>query len=446
MRTIRDVFLIKSSLPVESSMADISAPDSFGGGDPRAKKSTPQIIRVKKLELELTYMNNPTIFNAINKIVQTIMSGKHLLVAKDPKVEAYFTKFLKSLGNSGSDITWEELLSKIYQYQCIYGGSWIENIFNKKGNRIVDWDIIDPKKMDYAKDGNGNIILDKSGNPIGYVESLPFGTVIENDIEPPKDVSEKLTMPPNSIFMKREMIAYIKLFSVGDSFYPLGLIEPIYKTSLRKLNIEEALANSIWRHGFPTIVAEVGDANHEPTPQQIQSILDKLKTSSNKQELSVPYYYKVNYLKSEGIADIKENLNYFRAQEIAGLGIPAPFATGGGEATNRATLGNQQDMYQLTLRDIVDKTIESIRKYMFKPICDLEGFDEVPNLVWELLGTQELDERGKRLANYARYGLVDADDNMKKYIRKIEKIPDPPEPEQQPLPEQPPQQPIQPTE
>ena len=412
MRTIEEVYLSSNSEPKILSIGST--------GIPKSQKTTPKIQRVPASELELTYLHNPLIFNGINKIVQTIMSADHELVCKNPTVKKYFSDFFDDLGNSGSDITWEELLSAIYKYQTIYGKTWIENVYNKRGNRIVDWDLIDPKKMDYLKNSAQNIVLDEFGNPRGYVESLPYDTSARKQQTLPLIASEG-TLPPNAIFLEPKRVAQLKLFVIGDGFYPIGLIEPIYQTSLRKLNIEEALANAIWRHGFPTFLAKIGDANHEPTPQQVQHTLDKLRDSSFKQELAVPYFTDLSILESKKSERLREHLEYFQDQEVAGLGIPKPFCTGGGEATNRATLGNQQDMFQLTLRDITDKTADSNRKYMFKPLCDLEGFKEVPILKWEVLGSGELNDKADRLLKYVKAGILNPQ-KLNKFVEKVEKI------------------------
>jgi hypothetical protein len=348
------------------------------------------------------------------------MSASHEITAEDPNVKKYFDEFTSNLGNSGSDITWEELLSQIYKFQCIYGRSWIENIWNKKGTTIVDWDLIDPKKMDYSKDSQQKLALDKFGKPLGYVETLPYDVPAKTQILP--EYAKKIvTLPSNSIFLEPKRIALIKLFTVGDGFYPIGLIEPIYKTSLRKLNIEEALANAIWRHGFPIMLATIGDSNHEPTPQQVTSILSKLKDVNFKQELSIPYYYDLKILEAKKAEKLREHLEYFKDQEIAGLGIPKPFATGGGEATNRATLASQSDMFQLTLRDIINKTVFSIQKYMFKPICDIEGFKEIPNIKWDLVGPDELNEQSKRMIEYVKANIFTAEE-VKPLIKQSEQM------------------------
>jgi hypothetical protein len=415
MRTFTSVFL--ASAP-EKMFAEGSAPTS--------SKTTPVVERVSQDELELTYMTNPTVFNSINKTVQMIMAADHPIVAKNPKVQAYFDKFVATLGNAGSDATWEEILTDIVKHQCMYGRSFVENVFNKRGNRIVDWVIIDPKKMDYAKDSLNRIVMDQYGNPVGYIEVIPLQDstgMSMNQI--PKVMAEKGVVAPSggrAIFLYPKQVAHIKLYTVGDGFYGIGLIEPIYKTSLRKLNIEEAHANAVYRHGYPIVWASLGDSNHEPTPQQIENMSKKLKDINSRTEITTPYYYQLQVLESKNSDKIKEHLDYFREQEIAGLGIPQPFATGGANGASFSTLGNQSAMFQLALNDIAKKTAAAIEKYMFKPVCDLEGFTEVPKLKWDIVGIDELDQKANRLMKYAQAGLVLPDEKTIQFIKKVEKL------------------------
>lgn len=329
MRVMSDILV--SRKPAIALMGSTGAPKSI--------KTTPRIKRVDPVELELTWQHDGVVFNGINKIVQSIMSAPHKLIAEDPKVLAYFESFVNNLGNSGSDITWNELLAQIFEHECIFGWAFIENVYNTKGNRIVDWDVIDPKKMDYAKDRMGNIVLDKFGKPVGFFEKLAYGTYHTANDKNYWDVNregipDSVEYPAGfkAIFLKPDQIAIIKLFCVGDGFYPTGIIEPIYKTTLRKMNIEDSLANAIYRHGFPIMWAQLGDINHEPTPQHIESMLDKLKNISTKQEIATPYFYDIKILESKKFDKLAASLDYYINQQVAGLGIPKPFATGGGEA------------------------------------------------------------------------------------------------------------------
>lgn len=419
MRVISDILV--SRKPAIALMGSTGAPKSI--------KTTPRIKRVDPVELELTWQHDGVVFNGINKIVQSIMSAPHKLTAEDPKVLAYFENFVEGLGNSGSDITWNELLAQIFEHECIFGWAFIENVYNKQGNRIVDWDIIDPKKMDYAKDRMGNIVLDEFGKPVGFFEKLAYGTYHSPDDRGFWDVNRE-GIPKNvdypagfkAIFLKPDQVAIIKLFCVGDGFYPTGIIEPIYKTTLRKMNIEDSLANAIYRHGFPIMWAQLGDINHEPTPQHIESMLDKLKNISTKQEIATPYFYDIKILESKKFDKLAASLDYYINQQVAGLGIPKPFATGGGEATNRATLGNQASLFQLTLTDIIRRTIAAIEKYMFKPVAELEGFREVPKLLWEAPGIDQQEKKAKRILEWVKSGILKPDLKIIEFIKQMEDL------------------------
>jgi len=423
MRTISK--LLFNSKITELTSAPINQGDIMGGA-PKSLKSTNEVSdRILAEELELTYMHNPIVFNSINKITQTIMSAPHEIKAEDPKVQKFFIEFTKTLGLRGSMISWDELLSQTFQNQCIYGKNFIENIYNKKGDKIVDWDSLDVKRIDYAKDSNDNIVLNANYNPVGYFQTVVDGTIVPKELfekskmEAPKEV----VVPENTIYLSSKRIAQFKLYSVGDGFYPLGLVESIYKISLRKLNMEDALANAVYRHGFPIIHASLGDDLHEPTPKQINSMTTKLKDVNFRQEITTPYYYNLNILEAKNAEKLKEHLDYFIEQEVAGLGVPEPYATGIGRDTNRSVLDNQSNLFQLTLSDIVKKTITAIRQQLFAPLAKSMGFKEVPTIDWDIIGVAEQDKKSKRIIEYVKAGLFSSSDpDIIKLIKGIEHL------------------------
>ena len=388
----------------------------LSGGKPAGKKTTPDLERVNPANLERLYMMNPTIFNGINKIVQTIISAGYELKCSNSRTKKAYQDFFDNLGNSGNDITWDELLNLMFKHQILYGNAWTETIFNKKGNRIVDLDMIDPKKMDFAKKASGDYALDMFGRPVGYIETLPYGVSGEGlgDI-PPEGVSKG----GNQIFFEPRRIAHFKLFTVGDGFKGIGLVEPMFQQSKWKLNIEKALANSVHNSGFPMKKIKVGDINHEPNPEQIQSILEKIKSASYDKIIGLPYYVDVDYLQAKAAENMKEHLEYFNTQEITALGAPKPFVSGGGEETNRATLGNQERMFKQTLKDVIRRTCTSIRKYIFKRMADLDPkYAPVPELVWrDIEETAEMD-RAKVLLEAVKVGVLNPED-VKEELLKI---------------------------
>jgi len=395
-------------------------------GAPLSMKTTPEIKRVDLQELEEDFYGNPLIFNGVNKQVQILMSTKRKIEAKDENVKKFFENFVDNIGFSGGEMSWDEWLEMTFRHEIVFGRAWTELIHNKKGNRIVDLDVIDPKKMDYVKKLGDKIALDEQGNPVGYVQTLPLLALADIEkrrkFKPPTKYG--ISLQSNQIFLPPERIAHFKLYTIGDGFYGIGLVEPIHITARSKNEMQAALVNAMWRAGFPTPVHYGGDVDHEPTPAQVKSNFDKLKKMNYKYGFAMPYYNKLVFLEAKHPEKLKEHLEYFDDQEITGLGMARAFITGSGEkGTNRAILTRQEHIMKLTLRDILKRTFSNIRAKIFHPIAELEGFKETPKLTSGEVVLQELDSKASRLAAYAKAGLLSPDPKFEEYIRKMEDLP-----------------------
>lgn len=403
---------------------------------PTGQKITPTVKRVSLYELEGMYRNNPIIFNGINKMVQIIMASPHHLAGEKITVVKFYEKFLQNIGNVGNQLEWEQLLNRIFLDQAMYGWSFVENISNDKG--VVDWDILDAKRMDYVKDISsmnadadpqrdlGNIILDKYGKPVGFVQYLDFQNYSytarpEKKTKVPKELQKYVGT--NQIFFLPSQLALFKMYSTGDGFYPLGLIEPSYLNSVQKLNIQESVTQAVLRHGSPILLAKLGDTSHEPTPAQTQNILEKLKQMNSSSELAVPYYFDISFLESKDPASLQDQLVYYEDQEIAAMGMPAAFVKGSGDATNRATLATQDKLFRLSLTDFVQRTCETIRKHMFFPVADSYGIkrEDVPYLKWEIIGVEETTNKIQRVLDYVKEGLLTPDQGLQ-VVKSIDSL------------------------
>ncbi len=421
MKPVSEIFLSSKQIPSSKVFAE-------SGESSTTKTRDETIKRVPRKELELAYACDPIIYNSINKIVQIIMSGDYKITAKDKKVQRYFNEFVSRLGVTGTGLSWEDLLNLIYKNALMYGASFVENIFNKKANRVVEWDIIDSKKIDYAKDLNNNIVIDTNNNAVGYFQLLNYAsTSATGTIKVQKN--SKFVLPPtvqrpdnypDSIYLPKEKVSQIKFSVVGDGFYPIGLIEPIYKTTIRKMNIEQSYTSSVFRYANPILQAKLGDLNHQPTPAQINSILEKLKNLNSKNEIAVPYYYELSYLQPDAMEKVQENLNYFISQQVAGLGVTRSIATGGSENANAASLGNQSTIFSLTLKQIIKSICSSIEKEMFATVCKYEGFKEIPTLEWDIDTGDEMNDMATRIMKYAQAGMLTYNKETENIIRESE--------------------------
>ena len=351
-----------------------------------ASAGTQDQQRVSKLELEYAYRADSFIFNAVNVAVQMIMSAGWTLTAKKASVRKYFENFLENISRVGADTTAQEILIRIYQDNYIYGGSWNELVWNFEDKKIVDLKTLNPREMDFARSGNLNIVLDENEKPVGYVQNVPVGVNVEGLGDP---VPEEVVFSGvgQQIFIDAKRIAYIPLYTYGAGFEGIGKVEPGYQATIWKLNLLKAGAESSSRRGFSPIIAKVGTETIHPTPQMVANVLEKLKTLDYSKYMAIPNYVELSTLDVQSIDTYGDFLKYLTAMQSASLGVPVPFVTGLGEETNRATLGTQLQVFELSLNSIASRICRSIEKYIFKPISDAEGFDEVPKLEWGKIST-----------------------------------------------------------
>ena len=399
------------------SNANLSAPVTIA--------SSGDIKRVSAEELENCYIFDPIVFNSINKIVQTIMNAAYDIRCdgkNSAEILNYYKKFFAEIGLVGEDTTWEEVVATIFQNQLIYGRAYLEVVYNKNMTKIVDLVTLDPKMMDYARNGSGKIVLDYLGRPVGYTQQLPYGVETEGRGD---EVPDEVTLKTLQIFLLPERIAHFKLYTYGSGFDGLGVIEPAYRSIVRRQNVEEAQANSIYARGTYPVIASVGDEAHHPTPEMIKNAVDKLSQMQHNRYFAFPYWYKINTLEVKQSEVVDNTMKYLRENSSAALGLPVAFAIGSGEATNRATLNNQQKFLEYTLTDVAKKTAAIIRKQIFLKIAKVKKFKAVPYIVWGDVGTASLDEKAKRLNDYVKNGILLPED-VKPYAilsEELEKVP-----------------------
>ena len=373
--------------------------------------------RVSKEELEYAYRTDSFIFNAVNVAVQIIMSAEHKITAKKVKVRKFFENFVDNISVVGADSTWNEVLTRIFQDSYIYGGPYDELVWNAGDDKIVDIKILDPKNMDFARDGNGNVVLNENEKPVGYTQTVPYE--VNSDTEELGDpVPENVSIDGNKIFIQAKRIAYLPLYTSGAGFEGMGKIEPAYKATIWKLNLLKAGAESASRRGFSPVIAKVGTENIHPTPQMVANVLEKLKTLDYSKYMAIPNYVELTTLDVKSIETYEDFLKYLTAMQSAALGMPVPFVTGLGEETNRSTLGTQLEVLKLSLNSMAENVCRKIEKYIFRPIADAEGFDEVPKLEWGKItldyetNTQSGSKKGNKEVEDTEEDKVKDDKNL----------------------------------
>lgn len=420
-------------MTVVKSLAADKSDSAVSGGVPVTVVSTEDNSQDSKKhvefqkELNLAYRKEPQVFSSINLKKQMIMSAftGELRTAndKDDKVLHFFRDFLDNLGNSSAnDSTEEEILEAIFQNQMKYGGYHVETVYNLEGTKIVDLALTDATTMDFARNQRQAIVFDAQGSPVGFTQQLGIRFDPQRTGDP---VPDEVFLEANQIFIRPNRIAYFWLY--GDKLDPLGLIEPGLKSVIRKQNIEEAQTNSIYARGTYPIIDYVGSPERFPTPKMIKNATEKLAQMQHNRYFAFPYWHKIVPLEVKQSDLVDSTIKNLKEEIAASTSMPLAFSMGSGEATNRATLNNQQEMLEFSLNDVVKKTLSAFRKQIFKRISKLMNFKDndgnliVPFYVWGDVAAEDKDSKATRLTNYLKVGAITPEFVMP-YVIKSEEL------------------------
>lgn len=375
--------------------------------------------RVDPDELENAWIYDTTVFNSINKSTQVIMAASYELRASK-RVRDFYLDFLASIGMVGEDSNFDDLLYGTFQNLMKFGKHFIELVYNKKMTKVVDLLPMNPKTMDYAKDSQMRVVLDRLARPVGYVQTLPYGVSTQGRGDPKPDGVSLLS---NQIFLIPERIAHFKLYKYADGLQSIGLIEPAYRSIIRKHKIEEANTNSLYTRGMAPIIDKIGTPEHYPTADMIKTATQNLAKMQHNRYFAVPFWHDISTLEVNQSDAVDTTIKSLKEDIAAAMGMPLALATGSGEATNRSTLATQQKFYEYGLIDIVNRVSSTFKKQIFTRIAKLENFKEVPELVWGDIDAESKDEKAKRLVAYTtqKVGILQPAD-VKPYVMKSEQL------------------------
>lgn len=386
MKTISKILSDRNSSDKKYSSFQLAKGNNSSKGIPASSSESPKDDRIDLAKLERAWRRVPVINNGVNKMTQMIMSKNWKIEGEN---EEFFQDFLDNVGRVGTQEDFNSMLEAIFRYQMIYGEHYVELVQAQEDDSIVDLKAIDPKRMDYAKNHNNRIALDRFDTPIGYAQELPFGYRREK-VDQIYDVPDDVVLDAHlQIFFPRDRIAHFKLYTYGEGFYPVGLVEPAFISAERRVQLEEDFSNKAHNSLFPLRYAKVGDERHEPTPDQIDEVLTGLRNSNSQSEAAFPYHVDLNVLEPENPTSMLQFFDHFDEEIVKSLGVPKSIAQGEATRVNRASLQSQIRVWEVSMMDIIQRTTNSIEKQIFEPIAEEEGFDEIPSFKFKF----EVDPR-----------------------------------------------------
>lgn len=339
-------------------------------------------------EYELFYRKDATVFGIVNRLSRDIATVPFLAQAQDDSIREQFQEWLNNVdfGRVFRDITQDVL---------VYGNAWLELIPNKANTDIVRLKRIDPLTMDFERDEQGNIVVDEWGKPVHVIQ-----TVMGVQSEP----------------IEKERIAHFKINDLPHDFLGMSPLEPLYQIMKYKLNIENALAEGVWRLSFPPILVTAGDDAHPPTPENLEALKTEFKDLDKKLALFLPPWVKVARLDvgmGRAVIKIENILAYLNNLIKEAYGLPPETKKGGEEVPD----------YEKTVERYRMILIEQFEEEVFKQLAIKRDWAEVPTVAFP-----EVEPRTKlfntRAVGYLRRsGLLTWDPEVENYFRKMFGIP-----------------------
>ena len=313
-------------------------------------------------DLRLCYFASALVNRAMRIRADLITSRNFTIEYPDSKSEKIIAEFLKNIKvNSARNLELKQFLRARCIDTDVFGNSYAQLVTNKRKTKIVKLAPRHPLYMDLQRDSQNKVILDE--------DELPLGYSFESDSIDKKD-------------FKRKEIAHLVFETIGDEFLGSSLLLPIYKTIERLANIEYGVAQSLFKHGLPTIDVSVGDDNHPPTTESISDVFSEVKGMMSSDEYVHPYWDKVNVHNPNFPSGIERTLDYFVRSVVTISGIPMYLLLGAEKVGTRLTV-QAMDKHLFLMLDGLQSTIKNyVESQIFRPVLDLEKSDADVLLNW----------------------------------------------------------------
>jgi hypothetical protein len=279
-----------------------------------------QTEKGKKL-LYTTYRRYPLITQAITLRSALAIPSVHIKTT-DKQTEKVIALFLAKLHPCPESrlLALRTLLRSLWVDAELFGTGFIDPQWNKKKTEYVSFKKIHPVSMDLLRTGEGgfsnSVQMDKKGNPKGWIQEI-------NNKK--KELSFK-------------DITFLSFKNIGDEILGISLIESVYKTTWRLMNIEEGLATAIFRHGFPLydITISGGIDGRPPTKEQLDDAAKQVGGLNYKSEFIHPPNYKVKLLEAFSLGKGEDYTDNFVSLICSATGLPRWFLLGTGKDISKA--------------------------------------------------------------------------------------------------------------
>jgi len=339
--------------------------------------------------LEQIYRMDGLVFGLINKYARDVVSGGYTIIADDEESRTTVENWCRDRKRG-----FGKFLRTVIRDCLIYGFAIYELVPNRANTEVLKILRIDPKSIDYKREG-GEIVQDEYGYPLAFVQTTQKGRQIE---------------------LPRERVAFFSLFSLEEGRMGISPLEVLYKPILYKLNMEEAVGESVWRIGFPPIILKVGDEKHPPSEELVTKLEGDLRNLTSKSAFIFPYWINMEAMELGRPERVETYLNYFSNIIRECLGFPRIETEERGRDTTLID-------YERTIKALQTELAEQIEEQIFEKLAAVYQLKETPRISFVEYSPTTRLSTARRLGILTRAGLLTRDIKTENVLRAMEGLP-----------------------
>ena len=340
---------------------------------------------------ELLYRLEPLIFSGVNKLTRRITGTRIFFSGPDDTENQKAQEFLQSSGL-------ESLLPHLVKDAFIYGFGVAEIV--KKGRNIV-FNQIYPVNFDYQREGTDIKLV--NGRIAGFVYR--------------KKGVEDITLKPEEVLL-------IRFYSLGEFNLGISPIEPAFKAAWIKLNLEEALGEAVFRHGYPLYVFRIGDREAGPwreiTPEKIKQAKSIIGDVNAATEMVLPWWIEIDSVKGGDVANVQGFLEFLSMEILAAVEMPKAFGIQTRGLGGRAV---EEMDFEKTILAMQQELKRQLMEQVMIPYYKSQRFKTQPQMNFVEYAPELQNARLRRLSAYAKHGLLTRTDSLENELRKREGFP-----------------------
>ncbi len=332
-----------------------------------------QTLNGKKM-LYTIFRRYPTVFQAL-KVRASLAIPSVFIKTDSPQAEKVIAKFLSNLHPVSGKVYLKSFLIDLWIDTDAFGTSYIDPIWDSKKQQILDLKKVHPISIDLLRQqGEGTPVkLDKKDNPVGWLQMV-------------NNKSKTLAF---------DKVKYLTFTTIGDEILGIPILEPMYKTTWRLMNIEEGIASAIFRHGFPLydITVSGGLEGRPPTKEQLNDAAKQVAGLNYKSEFIHPPNYKVKLIEAFSLGKGEDYVDSFIDGIASASGLPRYLLMGSAKDLSRASAQSLLKSVEPALNPSRDKMKLFFERCILKPLMDANHIPEIPQLIFGKITIADEEEK-----------------------------------------------------